>query len=62
MDLVSYILRKFSLVRGLERSVRRLEHSAVELKGAKDLLESENKDLRAEKAEWTRFCPLGHFY
>lgn len=61
MDLVSYLLRKFSLVRGLERSVRRMEQSALEQQRAQDRLESENRDLRSEKAEWTRFSPLGHF-
>ena len=62
MDPVSYFLRKFSLVRGLERSVRSLEQSVRELQGARDRLESESRDLRAERAEWTRFCPPGHFY
>jgi hypothetical protein len=62
MDLVSYFLRKFSLVRGLERTVRRLEQSVLELQGARDRLESESQNMRAERAGWTRFCPLGHFY
>jgi hypothetical protein len=62
MDLVSYLLRKFSLVRGLERSVARLGQSVRELQGERESLESEARDLRAEKDEWTRFCPLGHFY
>jgi SAM-dependent methyltransferase len=62
VDLVTYFLRKFRLVRGLEGSVRRLEQSVHELEGARDNLEFECRNLRAEKAAWTRFCPLGHFY
>src|SRR5580698_4953721 len=62
MDPVSYILRKFGLVKGLERSVRDLEQSVRELEGARDKLESENSALRAEAAKWTRFTPHGHFY
>jgi hypothetical protein len=62
MDLVSYFLRKFSLVRGLERANGRLEKSARELQDARDRLESEARDLRAERDEWARFSPLGHFY
>ncbi len=62
MDLVDYLLHKFSLVRGLERSVRRLEQSVRELEGARDHLESEIREIRAKRDEWTRFSPLGHFY
>lgn len=62
MDPVDYLLRKFSLVRGLERSVRRLEQTVSDLKGARERLESENRAMRAEWDTWTRFSPLGHFY
>jgi predicted O-methyltransferase YrrM len=62
MDPVDYILRKFSLVRGLERSVRRLEQSVRDLEGARERLESENRAIRAEWDKWTQFSPLGHFY
>src|ERR1700722_881868 len=62
MDPVSYILRKFSLVRGLERSVRRLEQSVSVLQPERDRLESENRALRAESEKWTKFTPHGHFY
>src|ERR1700677_3070529 len=62
MDLVSTFLRKFSLVRNLEQANRRLEQSVSELQGARDRLEAESRSLRAERAEWTRFCPPGHFY
>jgi hypothetical protein len=61
-DLVSNFLRKFSLVKGLERSVGLLEQSVSELQGERDRLETESQKLRAEMAEWTRFCPHGHFY
>src|ERR1022692_3969844 len=62
MDLVTYILRKFHLVKSLERSVRNLEQSVLQLQRDRGLLESENQKTRAEMAEWTRFCPHGHFY
>jgi SAM-dependent methyltransferase len=65
MDLVSYILRKFSLVRGLERSVKRLEQSVSVLQPERDRLEAENRALsalRAESDKWTKFTPHGHFY
>ena len=62
MDYVARFLRRFSLVRGLERSVGDLEQSVVQLKKTGDALESENRKMRAEMADWTRFCPLGHFY
>jgi hypothetical protein len=55
MDLAAYFLRKFSRVRQLEKSVDQLRKDA-------GLLESENRRMRAEMADWTRFCPLGHFY
>jgi predicted O-methyltransferase YrrM len=55
MDLAAYLLRKFSRVRELEQSV-------LQLKGKGAELESENRRMSAELAEWTRFCPLGHFY
>ena len=55
MDLAAYLLRKFSRVRKLEQSVLQLERRGEEL-------ESENRRIRAELAEWTRFCPPGHFY
>ena len=62
MDFATYFLRKFSFVRGLERSVRRLEQSVLDLRRDVGLQESERKRLLAEMAEWTRFCPHGHFY
>jgi Methyltransferase domain len=62
MDPVEYILRKFSFVRGLERSIRRLEQSVRDLEASRERLESENKAIRAEWEKWTRFSPLGHFY
>ena len=62
MDLFTWFLRRFGRFRDLERSVRRLEKSVVELQGTRDRLESEGRSLRAENADWTRFCPLGHFY
>jgi len=55
MDLVTHLLRKFRLVRELEQSV-------LETRAKGELLELENQKMRAELAEWTRFCPLGHFY
>jgi predicted O-methyltransferase YrrM len=55
MDLAATLLRKFSRVRKLEQSVLQLERKGEEL-------ESENRRIRAELAEWTRFCPPGHFY
>lgn len=61
-DAVSHILRKFSFVRGLERSVQRLEQSALALLHERDRLESENRALRAESDKWTKFAPHGHFY
>ncbi len=62
MHPVDYLLRKFSLVRGLERSVRRLEQSVHELEGTRDRLESDNRAIQAERDKWARFSPLGHFY
>lgn len=62
MDLLANFLRKFSRVRELEESVRCLERSILDLTDARDRLESAARDLRAEAAEWERFCPLGHFY
>jgi predicted O-methyltransferase YrrM len=62
MDLVTYILRKFSFVRGVERSLRRQEQSVLDLKAELERLGSENRELRSEQAEWTRFMPHGHFY
>jgi len=62
VDPLTWLLRKFSFVRALERSIRRLEQSAIELSSDRDRAERENKELRAHEAEWTRFSPLGHFY
>ena len=62
MELVTWFLRRFSRFKNLERSVQRLEQSVVELEGKRDQLEADSRDLRAENAEWTQFCPLGHFY
>ncbi len=62
MDFVTYILRKFSFVRGLERWIRHLEQRVRELEGARDHLESENRAIRVESDKWTRFTPHGHFY
>jgi hypothetical protein len=62
MGPIDNFLRKSSLVRSLEESVRGLEQSVRELQEARDRLESENRALRSERAGWTRFCPIGHFY
>jgi len=62
MDLVEYLLRKFSFVRGLERGIRRLEQTVLELTGARDRLEAENRGLRGDLERWGRFCAPGHFY
>jgi hypothetical protein len=62
MDYLARFLRKFSLVKGLERSVGNLEQSIVQLRKTCEALESENRTLRAEMADWTRFCPPGHYY
>src|ERR1700676_2007341 len=43
MDIVTRFLRKFSLVRDLERSVLRLEQSILELQGVRENLESESR-------------------
>jgi len=55
MEPVTPVLRKFRLVKSLEQSV-------LQLQRARDRLQSENQKMRAEMAEWTRFCPHGHFY
>ena len=62
MELSTWFLRRFGRFRQLERSVRRLERSVVELQETRDKLETESRCLRAANAEWTRFCPLGHYY
>jgi hypothetical protein len=62
MDLVSYVLRKFSLVRGLERAIGRLERSLADERAERAHAQAENRVLRAEKAEWVKFYPVGHFY
>jgi len=55
MDFTAYILRKFSLVRALERQALRAQREG-------EAKEFENQELRAEIASWTKFCPHGHFY
>jgi hypothetical protein len=55
VDITSNILRRFSLVKALEREIQRLQ-SRGEAK------EVEKQELRAEIAKWTKFCPHGHFY
>lgn len=62
LDPVTYILRKFSFVRGLERSIRRQEQVARDARAERERAEADNRILRAERAEWTRFCVPGHFY
>lgn len=62
MDPVAYLLRKFSFVRALERSIQRNDRSIAELAQTRERLETEIRDLRAEYAEWTRFAQHGHFY
>jgi predicted O-methyltransferase YrrM len=55
MDLTTFILRKFSFVRGLERQILRLRADG-------EARASEKEELRAEMAKWTRYSPHGHFY
>ena len=62
MDLVTHLLRKFSYVRGLERRLRKQDQSLLDVNTERSRLETDGARLRAEKAEWERFCPLGHFY
>ena len=61
MDFVEYLLRKFSFVRGLERGVRRLEKSVLDLTGERGRLEAENRGLRGDLERWGRFCAPGHY-
>lgn len=55
MDLLARMLRKFSLVKGLEQALARERRERA-------ALEEENLRLRAARADWERFSPLGHFY
>ncbi len=55
MDLLTDLVRRLRFVKGLEQSL-------VQLREDQDRLGSENREMRAKMAEWTRFCPPGHFY